>query len=641
MNEKLLHEAGDNGEPHADEGQLRSMFEAARVGIVLCDVDGAISFSNQYADYLWGRRHHNREPGDWLSFIHGDDRAAVEAMLVDVSSGGPSRSMRYRIEEDDEATRWVDHTATTFRGSDGRLQGSVSTLTNVTIEVEAANGLLRSRVFDEALLDTVGALVVVIDPEQRILRFNRTCESVTGWAPDEVIGRPFLEFLVPPEEHKPVEELFARLLSNQPPTSMENDWITKDGHRRRINWSNTVITDSVGKIAAVIATGIDVTDQRLLESRYAQTDRLESIGRLAAGVAHDFNNTLTVLQLRIECIVATDEKQRHNLDALKRTLEHSQATIADLVAFSRHQELTPTPTDVNAEIERLTEMLRDLLGGHIDVVLDLTTDDSTAVFDPSRFEQVVVNLVLNAHDAMPEGGVLTVRTAVADLDGRELVHPRAGAPLTSLPPGRYLCLTVTDTGSGIEPHHLDRVFEPYFTTKPNGRGTGLGLATAYGTVTQSGGALAVTSELGNGSSFMVWLPQPAATLRRADLASSHRPTTVLLVEDDNDLREILAEELRSLDHGTIEAPNGRAGLEQIGRPIDLLVTDVQMPGIDGITLAAAFAANSPDSKVLFMTGLIPVEVSGRLPSGAPILRKPFTTDEFRAAVSRLLPKRDQ
>lgn len=509
----MLGQQIETEELRASEAQLRALFDTAPVGIVLCDVDGVISFSNQAVDRLLEGRPGATNIRDRLTGACRQDRVAVQRMLAEVSRGGPTLSMRYRIDNEDAPTRWIDHTATAFRDPAGELEGTLSTLIDATLEVEAAEGLRSSQGFAEALLDTVGALVLVFDTDRRVQRFNRECEVVTGLSADEVIGKDFLEFLVPFEQRARVDEMFAALLTDGIPKSMENDWINNEGRRRRINWHNSVITDDQDHVVAVIATGIDVTHQRLLEGRLAQSDRLESVGRLAAGVAHDFNNTLAVLELRIGRVAVTDDAQRENVEALTRALDQSRATIADLLSFSRHQELSLQATAVNAAVERLAAVAVDMVSGEgIEVVLDLTEHDSTALVDPGRLEQIVVNLVVNASDAMAEGGVLTLRTSIGEVsdDGPADIHL---ATLGSLTPGRYLCLTVADTGSGIESDVLAHVFEPYFTTKPPGRGTGLGLATAYGIVVQSGGAIAVHSEPGRGSSFTLWLPQPSPSDR--------------------------------------------------------------------------------------------------------------------------------
>ncbi len=631
-------------ELRVSEERLRALFETAKVGIVLCEADGSIRFSNRYADQLLERRDDQTDLEQWVAAVREDDRGVLEEMVASVDQAADALSIRYRVTNGQDAGRWVDHTITPLRGLADEIEGSVSTLIDSTAEVEAALELRRSRDFADAVLDTAGALVLVLDRDARMVRFNKACERISGWSFGELVGRPVLEVLVPPDQRPSVEQLARNMLSHLAPTSMENDWLTRDGRRVRISWDNTVVADDDGEALAIISTGIDVTRQRLLESRLAQTDRLESVGRLAAGIAHDFNNTLAVLHLRVERLSTADPTQRDNVEALTRTIEHSKTTIGHLLSFSRHQELVSVPTDVNDELRRQLEMLHDLLGGDIVLTTDLTDDDSTTVLDPARFEQIIVNLVVNARDAMPDGGTLTVRTAVVDIDGAaDTARGPAGTVPAMLTGGRYLRVSVTDTGVGIPPDDLAHVFDPYFTTKPPGRGTGLGLATTYGTVTQFGGEIVVESEPGVGTTFTLWLPQQRPDAERPTGRGGTRvaagSATVLLVDDDDDLREVLADELALLGHDAIEAEDGVAGLGLIDRPIDLLVTDVQMPGVDGVALAQALTHDSPATPVLFVTGLTPKELSDCLPAGAQVLRKPFSAAEFRKLVTDLLERR--
>ena len=237
---------------------------------------------------------------------------------------------------------------------------------------------------------------------------------------------------------------------------------------------------------------------------------MEAIGRLTAGIAHDFSNTLTTLRLRIDRLSERDldEDSRVDVDGVARTIARTQSLIADLSSFGSRQLLHPIVLSVNSEIERVASVLDGLLGDAIEIVLDLTADDTTVIVDPTRFEQIFTNLAINANDAMPAGGTLSIDTRIDTIEPHALATVRVP---TRLGAGGYVVMTVTDTGVGIEPGDLAHVFDPYFTTKPPGRGTGLGLATTYGTITQSGGAVIVDSELGHGTAFSVWLPHQQPT----------------------------------------------------------------------------------------------------------------------------------
>ena len=379
------------------------------------------------------------------------------------------------------------------------------------------------------LIDTVAALVVVVDLEGRVRRFNRACEILTGFSRHDVVGRSFRTALVPADRDEVARQRWATLRTTREPISFDNEWRCADGSRRTIAWTCTPLLGPTGDIKAVVGTGIEVTDQRLLDERFAQLERLDSIGRLAAGIAHDFNNTLAALRLRIARLRARGrsiEESAPELDAMERTIDHSQSLIAELSTFSRRDHLAALPVDVNAAVQRVAADGRGLFGAAIEIHLDLTDDELVTMIDPARFDRILMNLMLNARDAMPGGGTLTMITDRRPVPG----GPPLSVPPGGLAPGEYVRVSVADTGVGIEQRHLARVFDPYFTTKPPGVGTGLGLATAFGTVTQLGGAIDVSSTVGLGSTVTVWLPitpvtppspPPALPLPFRGLATDH------------------------------------------------------------------------------------------------------------------------
>jgi len=354
----------------------------------------------------------------------------------------------------------------------------------------------------EALMKTFDALVVIATPEGRIVQFNKACELLTGYSEEDVVGQLIVDLLVPPEQRDDVASVIEELSS--PGTNrFENDWIAADGRRLRIMWSNTNVTDSNGRVEAVVGTGLDVTGQRQLESRLAQADRLDSIGRLVTAIAHDFNNSLTGLCLRVERLADRDldSDSRGDVEAIIKLIDRAQNVINELLSFSSPRLPTPKQVEINAEVSGVHDMLGGVFTPDIEVDLDLASESTTVRIDRVGFEQAFTNLLMNARDAMPDGGRLTVTTSIV-ASGRMADVPvpdRTGSK-------SYVRLSVTDTGSGIAPDDLGHVFDPYFTTKPSGRGTGLGLATAYATIHGSGGAITVDSEPGRGTTFDVWLP---------------------------------------------------------------------------------------------------------------------------------------
>lgn len=627
------------GELQSNEERLRALFETAGVGIMLCGSDGQILFSNQQADQILARDPEGAAMADWFGAIHPDDTAQLTRTVRAALDDGVSGSLRHRIPRTDRDPRWVDHTIVPFLSSDGTFDGFVSTLADVTAEHTAQLLLEESRDFTSAVLDTVGALVVVLDREGRIQRFNKACEAVTGLAAADVLGQPVVDLLVPRDQRASAEHVLASVLSlsslTNGPIAAENEWLTADGSRRLIAWTNTALVDTSGDITSVIGTGIDITDQRLLESRLAQADRLDSIGMLAAGIAHDFNNTLGAILMRIGRLRARnlDQASQDDLADAEATINRTQTLIADLMTFSRVQKLTPVAISINAACERMSALLEDLLGSNIDIELNLTSSDTTAFVDPARFDQILTNLAINARDAMPEGGTITLTTGIEEVPATA----RPGRqPPPQLRPGSYVRLTFTDTGRGIDPAILPHVFDPYFTTKPPTRGTGLGLATTYGAVTQSGGAISVESRPGAGTKFTIWIPHthpvPARAAEDADATSIGRPTTVLVVDDDADLLSSIVDELNRHGYSTLQASDAERAIGHLDDEVDVLITDIQLPGMDGIDLAQTFRQHI-DLPVIFITGALRKNLQKRLAADATVLTKPFVMTDLVEALA--------
>jgi CheY-like chemotaxis protein len=383
-----------------------------------------------------------------------------------------------------------------------------------------------------------------------------------------------------------------------------------------------------------------VTDRRAPEEQLRQAQKMEAVGRLAGGVAHDFNNVLAVVlgysELLVRELEEGDRKAEH-LSEIQRAAERAASLTRQLLAFSRKQVLSPTVLDLNAVLLGVERMLRPLTGEQIEVRLVRHVGLWLVNADPGQLEQVVLNLALNARDAMPHGGSLVLETSNADVGA-------ADAASLGIDPGRYVKLTVKDTGVGMAADVKENVFEPFFTTKELGKGTGLGLATVYGVVRQSGGHVRVESEVGLGSTFEVYLPcveglaeETVPAPRRAGGGSE----TILLVEDEDSLRQMVRSLLVADGYTVVDAASGAEALEiarQKERSIDLLLTDVVMPKITGPQLATRVRAARPGIKVLFMSGysLDVVGDHGAFAEGALLLAKPFTAETLQRKVAEAL-----
>jgi signal transduction histidine kinase len=385
----------------------------------------------------------------------------------------------------------------------------------------------------------------------------------------------------------------------------------------------------------------DITERRALEEQLRQSQKMEAVGRLAGGVAHDFNNVLTVLKFHADFLqeAALPPELAENVAEIGVAASHAADLTRQLLAFSRKQVLRPVVLEVDAVVANLQPMLRRLLGEDVRLVAR-RAPVGPVLADRGQLEQVLVNLVVNSRDAMPDGGTITVRTGPVTIDARD-PHARA----RTLAPGTYLALSVTDTGQGIPPEVLDRVFEPFFTTKELGKGSGLGLSTVYGIVRQSGGAVDVVSELGRGTVVRVLLPLAPAAARPDPAEAPRKPgmgtETVLLVEDETTLRRLGRKVLERSGYTVLEACDGGDAVEVAARfagRIDLLVTDVVMPTMHGRQVAECLRKARGELRVLFMSGYTDDEVlrRGALGAGTAFLQKPFTPAEFADAVRDVL-----
>jgi signal transduction histidine kinase/CheY-like chemotaxis protein len=417
----------------------------------------------------------------------------------------------------------------------------------------------------------------------------------------------------------------------------------KDGSFFPIEYVSTPIRDSEGQSGAVFVFK-DVTDRKRLEEQYRQSQKMEAVGRLAGGVAHDFNNLLTVVTGYADLLAVNpslDPKAKEAVREIQGAADRAVAVTRQLLAFSRKQMLQPRPMDLNGCITEITKLVQRLIGEDITLVTRLADKLPPVTADPGTLEQVIVNLAVNARDAMPQGGTLTIATGEATVD------LKSATSQPGLRPGRYAILTVADTGHGMDAQTRARVFEPFFTTKEVGKGTGLGLATVYGTVTAHGGHIDVQSSIGRGTVFRVLWPLAAGPIRPASVAELELNVrggteTILLVEDEDQVRGLAAKVLAGYGYRVIEARDGTEA-EQIGRRandyLHLLITDVVMPGgVSGMELATRLVPLRPQMKVLFMSGYTDDAIlrRGVLSEEAAFLQKPFTPDVLARKVREVL-----
>jgi PAS domain S-box-containing protein len=479
------------------------------------------------------------------------------------------------------------------------------------------------------LFETVNLVVLALDSRGHVEYVNPFFLRLTGYGEDEVFGRDWFDF-VPPRDRPQLRGTFRELIERELHPHYENPILTKAGDERMISWHNTVLRDTAARAIGTLSVGDDITDRVRLEDQLRQAQKMEAVGRLAGGIAHDFNNVLTSIFGYTDLLLAESPAgpAQEDLQEIKNAATRAASLTRQLLAFSRKQVLQPAVLSLNAIVADLENMLRRLIGEDVHLRTALAPDLGNALVDPGQMEQVILNLAVNARDAMPTGGRLTIETANAQLDD---TYAESHRPVT---PGRYVQLTVTDTGVGMTPEVRGQIFQPFFTTKEKGKGTGLGLATVYGIVKQSGGYIWAYSEPGHGATFKIYLPRVDAPADvRAEAEEGAAPATgtetVLLAEDDDLLRPLVRGILVKLGYHVLDAPNANAALT-VARDhpaaIHLLVTDVVMPGESGRQLARRLAELRPDAKVLYMSGYTDDAIvhHGMLEPGLHYLQKPFT-----------------
>ena len=495
-----------------------------------------------------------------------------------------------------------------------------------------------------ALVENSSDALLLLDAEGRVTYMTSSSSRQFGWRPDQMVGRSIFDFVHPDDTDTVTARMTEAIRNPGRRVTQEVRFRHADGSWRTMEGIgvNRLDDPSVG---AIVVNARDITDRRKLEEQLRMSQKMEAVGQLAGGVAHDFNNLLTAIlgycNLMLDDM-KPDDPLRVDLDEIRAAGERAAALTRQLLAFSRRQMLQPQIVDLNAVVQQLEKLLRRLISEDVELSISLASDLMTVRVDPASIEQILVNLAVNARDAMPLGGRLTIETANIDLDETYAVTH------VTMQPGRYVMLAVGDTGAGMDAATSARVFEPFFTTKEQGKGSGLGLATVYGMVKQSGGYIWVYSEPGHGTMFKVYFPP--AEQRNAASAAEHpgRRTsdgkqgweTVLLVEDEAAVRALAREVLRRHGYVVLEARHGVDALrvaERHNDEIHLLITDVVMPHMSGRDLAERLSRVRPKMKVLFMSGYTDHALMHReLTPGSAFLQKPFTPEGFARKVRSVL-----
>jgi PAS domain S-box-containing protein len=616
-------------------------------GIVTSWNAGAERFKGYTADEILGQ-HFSR-------FYTEEDRAAglPEKALRVATEEGRFELEAWRVRKDGQRF-WAHVVIDPIRGPDGEIQGFAKITRDLTERRRAEQALRRSQEQFRLLVQGVTDYAIyMLDPDGFVSSWNLGAQRIKGYAPEEVIGQHFSRFYTEEDRAAGVPARGLETAAREGRWETEAWRVRKDGSRF---WAHVVvdcIRDETGEIAGFAKITRDITERReaqraLEEAREAlfQSQKMEAVGQLTGGVAHDFNNLLTVILGGLDTIRRSKPGETARvtraLDMSIRAAERAASLTSRLLAFSRRQPLRPAPADLNGVVRDMGELLHRTLGEDVEVESVLAPRLWTVNVDRNQLETAILNLAVNARDAMPVGGKLTIETANTRLDQ---TYAEADAEVT---PGQYAVIAVSDTGTGMDRATLDRVFEPFFTTKEVGRGTGLGLSMVYGFVKQSGGHITIYSEPGHGTTVKLYFPRHfAAREAEPEAEESAAPgggedEVVLVVEDNDDVRAYSTMILRELGYEVIAASHADSAIAIIRSEarIDLLFTDVVLPGRSGRDLVEIAQQVRPDLKVLFTTGYSRDAIvhQGRLEPGVELISKPFTYEQLALRVREVLDR---
>ncbi len=620
--------------------RLRALIEASRDVITIVDPEGTILYASPSAERTAGYRPEEMVGTNAYDYVHPADVVRARAGLSELlSRASPAVATTLRFRHQDGSWR-VFEVVGTNRVADPAVGGIVLNARDVTdlrTAEEAVQKLMRA-------VEQAENTIFMTDPQGTITYVNPAFGRLYGYTREESLGRTPRILKSGRYESGFYERFWQRLLAGE---SVTGEFVnrTRDGRLVTVEAAASPVLGGDGERLGFIAVQNDITGRKLLEERFRQTQKMEAIGHLAAGVAHDFNNLLTAI-LGYSGLLAARLPEgsalMEDVDEIRKAAESAASLTRQLLAFGRKQVLEPRRVNLNEIVEGMRKMLQRVVGEGVDLITVLDDVIGSVHADVGQIEQVILNLAVNARDAMPRGGTLTIETTDVELDGDST---RERVPIR---PGPYVLLAVTDTGNGMDAETRSRVFEPFFTTKAKGKGTGLGLATVYGIVKQSGGYVWVYSEPGRGATFKIYLPcvegaSEGAGARKPAAASLRGTETVLLAEDEASLRTLTRTILESFGYTVLEASGGKEALELARRhegPIHILLTDVVLPEMDASALASRIAMLRPETKVICTSGYTDDTVvrRGLLAEGARFLQKPFAPEGLGAMVREVLDR---
>ena len=639
------------------EQRFRLIADSAPVPIWVTKLDRKRSFANQaYVDFV-GLPYDQAIDFDWRKVLHPDDLPHVLQQSVQGEASLKPFVLEARYRNASGEWRWLRSESQPRWDPTGKHIGFIGVAHDITvakqaeIELRQLNETLEQRIAERtaelesnesrlrAILATSNQYQGLVNLEGELLYANRTALDGIRASAADVIGKPFWEtpwFTGTDGMSAAVREAFHAVLKGEA-VRLEMRLRLPIGERD-FDFGMRPVLDRHGKITGAVPEAVDITERRRGEEALRQSQKMEAIGQLTGGVAHDFNNLLTIIRSATDFLrrrELPEERRRRYVDAISETVERASKLTAQLLAFARRQPLKPQIFNVGTQVEAVAQLVRPLVGGRIDIVVEIDDADCFTVADIAQFETALINLAINARDAMDGEGRLTI--AVRKVSGIPSLRAQSARS------GDYVAISVSDTGSGIAPEHLESIFEPFFTTKEVGKGTGLGLSQAFGFAKQSEGDIAVTSMQGKGATFTIYLPQahsPVAEKEAAALtyeaATTGRGYRVLVVEDNDDVGQFSTELLEDLGYVVRRVANANAALAILGEnefAVDLVFSDVIMPGMNGVELAGIIRERYPGLPVVLTSGYSNV-LAENAHRGFELIQKPYSVE----SLSRILRK---
>jgi PAS domain S-box-containing protein len=644
------------------EARFRLIANSAPVPMWVSKLDRTRGFANQaYLDFL-GLGYEEALVFDWRKILHPDDLARIVQESIAGEASLKPFVLQARYRRADGAWRWMRSESQPRWDPAGKHIGFIGVAHDVTTAKEAENELrrlnetLEQRIKERtsqlesneaqlrAIFETSNQYQGLLDLQGNVIYANKTSLAGIEAVAADVVGKPFWDspwFSETPGAREVVSQGFATVIRGE---SVRAEMLLHlPIGDRYFDFAMRPVFDQHGAVAAVLPEAVDITERRQAEEALRQSQKMEAIGQLTGGVAHDFNNLLTIIRSATDFLrrrELTDDRRRRYIDAISDTVDRASKLTGQLLAFARRQPLTPQVFDVGVQVEAIAQLVRPLVGGRIQIELEIRDPECFAMADVAQFETTLINLAVNSRDAMEDEGMISIGVERADAIPASGTSRRRG--------GKFIAVSVKDTGTGIPPDMLASIFEPFYTTKEVGKGTGLGLSQAVGFAKQSGGEIVVTSILNEGSTFTIYLPQADVPSGQGDTAAaiaeattSGRGHRILVVEDNEDVGKFSTELLQDLGYATRRAENAKQALALIAADelaFDLVFSDVIMPGMNGVELATIIRERYPGLPVVLTSGYSSV-LAENAHHGFELIQKPYSVEALSRTLRRAISER--